>query len=250
MSDQPTPIRTDVPPMMHPGSLGNLEPVLNQQNTLGAEVFNVASDALKVCYEAFGQLQDAEKALKAAKPVQRLIDGRPMQVVVSDEYADAAQKAWDRLAPAIDRKVKQLQGTSTVLATRVDAALDHAPRKTPEGIALAAEVRAFCKSLPVTERTTFISEAINNDDKATIAALLHAQPFLSGLTPDAHANMRLRAAAKFAPLEHAQHQAATQAMERVMNAGSQLMLRYGKAMKMRNDPAVKAAAQVAKLANG
>jgi hypothetical protein len=66
----------------------------------------------------------------------------------------------------------------------------------------------YVKALPLEERTPFIVNAINEGDKATVAAILHAQPFLSGLTNLAHSNMRKQAAANFAPLDYAQHEAA------------------------------------------
>ncbi|MGH6678399.1 MAG: hypothetical protein ACREDL_05595, partial [Bradyrhizobium sp.] len=169
----------------------------------------------------------------------------------SKELANAAEAAWKRIAPIIDRKVKELNGTITVISNRVAAAIDEPTRKTPEGIALATEVRNYVRALPLEQRTAFINQAINDSDKATIAALLHAQPFLSGLSAQAHANMRKQAAAKFAPLDSGQYDAATSAIEYVTSAGSALSARYGKVMhSMRQTPVEKAADQLKALASG
>jgi len=46
-----------------------------------------------------------------------------------------------------------------------------------------AEVRAFARGLNRSEREAFMREALNNNDEATLASVLGAQPFLSGLTP-------------------------------------------------------------------
>ena len=173
-------------------------------------------------------LNDTEKSVKEVQSARRLVNGRPMEVAAtSKELGNAAEAAWKRVAPAIDRNVLELTGTQTVLANRVAEALDEPHRKTPVGIALASEVRGYVKALPLEERTPFIVNAVSEGDKATVAAVLHAQPFLSGLTPLAHSNLRKQAAAKFAPLDSAQHDAATTAIDYVTQAGSTLAVRYG-----------------------
>jgi hypothetical protein len=108
----------------------------------------------------------------------------------------------------------------------------------------------YVKALPPEERTPFIVNAINEGDKATVAAILHAQPFLSGLTNLAHSNMRKQAAAKFAPLDYAQHEAATTAIEYVMQAGTALSTRYGKLMKAAQQSPMEAAAEKLKVLAG
>ena len=253
MSDQnPTPIRTDVPPAMHPDALMNLSDMLTQKDTLGVNVWNVARDALQLCYHSYGMLNDTEKSVKEVQSTRRLVDGRPTEVAAtSKELGNAAEAAWKRVAPMIDRKVKELTGTQSVLANRVAEALDDPIRKTPVGIALASEVRGYVKSLPLEERTAFIANAITEGDKATVAAILHAQPFLSGLSPLAHSNMRKQAAAKFAPLDSAQYDAANTAIEYVTQAGSTLAGRYAKVMRsMRQTPVEKAADHLKALAGG
>ena len=253
MSDQnPIPIRTDVPPSMHPDALANLSDTLTQKDTLGVNVWNVAREAMQLCYQQYGLLNDTEKSVKEVQSTRRLVNGRPTEVAAtSKELANAAEAAWKRVAPMIDRKVKELTGTQTVLANRVAEALDDPNRKSPVGIALASEVRGYVKSLPLEDRTPFIANAINEGDKATIAAILHAQPFLSGLTALAHSNMRKQAAAKFAPLDSVQHDAAITAINYVTEAGSRLAARYGKVMhSMRQTPVEKAADQLKALAGG
>lgn len=144
----------------------------------------------------------------------RLVNGRPTVVVENTkEFAAATEAAWKRTAPLIDSKVKQLRGCMTVLAERVATALEEAKRKTPEGLSHASELRAYVKALPEEKRSAFIFQAISDGDRATVASVLHAQPFLSGLSAKAQGMLRQHAAAKFAPQDHAQHQAAATARE-------------------------------------
>lgn len=46
-----------------------------------------------------------------------------------------------------------------------------------------AEVRAYARGLSTKAREAFMREALESGDDATVAAVLGAQPFLSGLTP-------------------------------------------------------------------
>jgi hypothetical protein len=131
---------------------------------------------------------------------------------------------------------------------RGDAPLDEPRRKTPEGLALAAEVRAHFKAMPQSERLEFAMEAIEAGDKSS--ALLHAQPFLSGLDVKSHATLRAQAAAKFAPIDSAQHAATSAAIDRVMNAGSSLFGRYTKVLKLKSSPQAVAAEKMKALAGG
>ncbi|EPR18286.1 hypothetical protein M527_13205 [Sphingobium indicum IP26] len=259
--DDSTPIRADVPLSLHPDSLLGIGQALDAEGTLGTSVLAAAREALRSGYDLFGRMNDAELHLQAiADPARRrqqaaerggrtefsdnvrMRNGRPTRVVDADEFINAAEKAFDRVAPTIDRRVTELNGYRDTLASRVAAALDHPARKTPEGLALAAEVRAHIKALKKPdERTRFVAQAVDAGDVPTVAAVLHAQPFLSGLEPAAHAMLRARAAAKFAPVDNAQLEATEAAISHVCSSTSALVKRMGDIAALRNAPAAKAA---------
>jgi len=259
--DESTPIRTDVPLTLHPDSLLGVGRVLNQPDTLGTSALSAAREGLRLCYDLFGKMNDAELHLQAiADPARRrqhpaqrggrteitgdvrMKDGKPTRFVDAEEFVSAAEKAFARVGPAIDRRITELNGYRDTLATRVTAALDHPTRKTPEGLALAAEVRAHIKGLKKEEdRTRFIASAIETGDIPTVAAVLHAQPFLSGLDPAMHSTLRARAAAKFAPLDSAQLEATEAALDHVAASSATLVKRYADVLALRQSPAVKAA---------
>lgn len=251
MTDRTT-IRTDVPISLHPDALSNLTDTLNQQNTPGEQVWTASREALEVCYHGYALLNDTESALKEANPQTRLVNGRPTIVVENTkEFAAATEAAWKRIAPVIDGKVKQLRGCMTLLAERVATALEDPRRKTPEGLSHASEVRAYVKALPEEKRSAFIMQAINEGDRATVASVLHAQAFLSGLSAEAQSTLRQQAAAKFAPQDYAQHQAAATALDYVMEAGTKVGIRYGALTRsMHLSPAEKAAEKLKALAGG
>ncbi len=265
--DDSTPIRPDVPLGLHPDSLLGIGEPLNAEGTLGTNVLAAARESLRLCYDLFGRMNDAERDLQAmADPARRrqhpaerggrtdytdnvrMKNGRPTRVVDAEEFIAAAEQAFARVSPAIDRRVKELNGYRDTLAQRVAAALDHPARKTPEGLALAAEVRAHIKAMKKPdERMKFVAQAVDAEDVATVAAVLHAQPFLSGFDPATHATLRARAAAKFAPVDDAQLAATDAAIKHVTASGSALVKRYGDITSLRNAPAAKAAKSIKAL---
>lgn len=258
--DESTPIRADVPISLHPDSLLGIGEPLAAEGTLGTNVLAAAREALRSGYDLFGRMNDAERDLQAiAEPARRrqhpverggrtelsgdirMVKGKPTRVVDAEEFITAAEKAFDRVAPTIDRRVAELNGYRDTLATRVATALDNPTRKTPEGLALAAEVRAHIKGMKADQRAGFVSQAIDRGDLPTVAAVLHAQPFLSGLEPASHEMLRARAAAKFAPVDSAQLAATEAAIDHVCTSTSALVKRMGDISALRNVPAAKAA---------
>ncbi|OCC24871.1 hypothetical protein MB02_05275 [Croceicoccus estronivorus] len=259
--DESTPVRADVPISLHPDSLLGIGEPLATEGTLGTNVLAAAREALRSGYDLFGRMNDAERDLQAiADPARRrqhpaerggrselsgdirMVKGKPTRVVDAEEFITSAEKAFDRVAPTIDRRVTELNGYRDTLATRVATALDHPTRKTPEGLALAAEVRAHIKAVKKPdERTSFVAQAIDQGDLPTVAAVIHAQPFLSGLEPATHEMLRARAAAKFAPVDSAQLAATEAAIDHVCTSTSALVKRMGDISALRNVPAAKAA---------
>jgi hypothetical protein len=176
-----TPIRTDVPVALHPDSLISIGKVLNQENTLGANVYAAAREALATCHEHYAQLEDAEKVVKANAKGTRMVDGRPTLQADYSELAQLAEQRWNKVAPTLDRRMKELTSLQEILHKRVAEAVDDPTRKSPEGLSLAGDIRKYVASLPKAERMRFANDAINAGDRKTIAALLHAPSYLSGL---------------------------------------------------------------------
>jgi hypothetical protein len=188
--DESTPVRADVPISLHPDSLLGIGEPLSVDGTLGTNVLAAAREALRSGYDLFGRMNDAERDLQAmAEPARRrqhpaeksgrteftdnvrMKNGKPTRVVDAEEFIAAAEKAYARVAPTIDRRVAELNGYRDTLATRVATALDHPARKTPEGLALAAEVRSHVKAVKKPdERMKFVAQAIDQGDLPTVAA--------------------------------------------------------------------------------
>jgi hypothetical protein len=231
-------VRHDVPTRMHPDSLLNHIDTLNKDDTIGIFALSAAREALRICHVAYGRINDAEAVLRkytkgcrpSGKPSDgdnvHLVNSTPTVQVEQETFVDAAEKALTRIAPQVDRRVRELSGIQETLSKRVSNAIDEPTRMTPEGLALAQEVRSHVRSLSGKARNAFVARAIEANDKATVAAVLHAQPFLSGLDNTALGMLRERAAAKFAPVDSAQLAATTAAIQQVSNAVTLLLERY------------------------
>jgi hypothetical protein len=239
LDDDKIVVRSDVPIRMHPDSLLGIAKPLDDDSTIGKSALAAAREALKICHEAYARMNDAEAALRKASPSNtrrrdgklsgddiRLVNAVPTVDIDHEAFVTAAEQAFTRISPQVTRRVKELQGIEQILSKRVAEALDEPKRKTPEGLPLAAEVRSHIKGLSDKTRMKFVVDAIEANDKATVAAVLHAQSFLSGLDNTALGMLRERSAAKFAPVDSAQLAATTAAIEHVRNAVSLLVGRY------------------------
>jgi hypothetical protein len=239
LDDDKIEVRHDVPIQMHPDSLMNHIDTLNKDDTIGILALSAAREALRICHEAYGRINDAKAALRKNPPatVRRggevsdtdslhLVNTKPTVQAEHEAFAYAAERALSRIAPQVDRRVRELTGIQETLNKRVLTAIDEPNRSTPEGLVLAQEVRSHVRSLPRKARNAFVVKAIALNDKATVAALLHAQAFLSGLDCAALAILRQRAAVKFAPVDAAQLEATTAALEHVTNVVGLLFARY------------------------
>lgn len=224
------PVRADVPLDLHPDALRVLQKVLDQPKTIGMSAYAAAREALKLCYEGFARLEDAEHAVREVAPrhTRQTKYGKRTELVMDyKSLAVAAEKSLAATTPAVDRRMAELVGYRDQLEKRVTASLDNPRRTTPEGLGAAAEIRSHIKNEVATSRRfRFVYDSITNGDIETVAAVLHGKPFLSGLTDAEVGNLRTYAATIFAPQDNAQLKAVRSAIDRVQNAGASLLRRY------------------------
>lgn len=227
------PIRPDVPIALHPGSLGNIAPVLDKEGSPGARALALAQSALTIAYTSYAKVEDAVSSLPLGNEV-RMVNGRPTQLSAGaiDELVSATDGASKRVLAAVQKNYEELEKISQTLGQQVAAAVDDPARKTPEGLAVATEIRAHMKGLPEAKRSAFAYSAVEAGDKQTVAAILHAPAYLSGLTDRQMATLRHRAELTYAPNESAQLEAVRSASDMLASAGSRLVERYSRVQAM------------------
>lgn len=246
--------RADLPPSVHPAVLSPLAATLDQPGTAGRSAYNAGRIALEELRKSYAAIDDAERALRAAAPPTSDIrmgpNGLYQHVGREEELSAAAERAFNRTARAVDLRMAEMKAHASILEGNVADALKDPRGTAADGIALAQEVRGHLRSLPDAERFTFIRKAIESDDRRSVAAVLAAPPFLSGLSPETLVMVRDLAARRWAPVDYAQGKAVAKAIERVMTASTTIVGRYARVLKLADGPSGKASQAIGKLANG
>lgn len=173
------PIRTDIEPSLHPDVLGREAAALDIENTIGRHALTDARSAMAVAYNSIGDLNDALKAVRSATNAggRRMVKGTVTQhFPPSEELVNAAQRAFYRASRQIDASTASLNNHVRALESRVAAAVDDTTARTP----LAAEVRHHVKTLKE-NRIGFVMKLISEGDKGSVASILGAPSYLSGL---------------------------------------------------------------------
>lgn len=131
--------------------------------------------------EAVGALQAMHEALTVVIDARNKVKGDPTltQAAMVLTVADFADGKWPAATRRVDAAMKVM-----------DARIAEAEASLREGIpghaggTVATEIRAHVKAMRNgTERMAFMRELIDAGDTESVAAVLKAKPFLSGLTP-------------------------------------------------------------------
>lgn len=156
---------------LDPKNITSIEGVNDQ--TMG--YVRSAFDAFTGAYNALQRLSDAREQVKkdpskteAAQILLLAAEAEKLQERMTKKM-DLAQKA---LSDGVAHTEKEL---STPLTAKADTTLGR-------------EVREYVKNLPNEKRHSFLENALKENDLPTLHAVLGAQPFLSGLTPQMQAH--------------------------------------------------------------
>jgi hypothetical protein len=264
MTTPAIPIRADVPVDLHPDTLAPFAAALDREGVGGRGALAAAQEALADLYEFYAAAQHAERELHRLSPSARrrqhpdgtseyLGDLRMVGGSLrsfhghEEEFAAAAEQAFARAAKVADRRLKELKEHREGVAKRVAEAVDHTPGRQPVGISQAAEIRAHIKALPGEQRLALVQTALSAGDKQTVAAVLFAPAYLSGLSAEEMAGVRHAAERKFAPEDSAALGAVDGLIERVMRAGSLAVGRLAEAQKVKTAPQAQARKVLAAL---
>jgi hypothetical protein len=223
-----TPLRTDITPSIHPGIVDEAHgKVLGGDSRLHANhALAAGREALEVAYSAVGSLLDAAKAHQSNFRVERH-KGRTVKALErSDELRKAAEASFGRAAAQVDRRTREINAAREKLAAEVDEAL-RPPSRDNLAATMASEIRSHFESIKGGERLRLFHRAVDAKDRATIAAVLHAPAYLSGMDDAQQSELRSVAAAALAPEAAAEVTEIDKVLDRVRLAGKTLTDRYG-----------------------
>lgn len=149
---------------------------LDPGNVKAIEGFDDHSGYVQCAVQAFSTIHAALKRLSDAR-AQVAKDTSKTEANQILCVATEASKLQDTATRAFDSARKTL----TDAIAHTDALLSK-PLTTAADNSISAEVRKYVRELPDDKRVPFMNDTMKRGDIATLAAILGAQPFLSGLT--------------------------------------------------------------------
>ncbi|MBW7057843.1 hypothetical protein KY389_14355 [Paracoccus bogoriensis] len=239
------PVRSDISPEVHPGALARYSEVLNVEGTSGPSAFSLATGVLTEIYTSVGAVNDAVQAFEesGAGRQRRLVGGKVTEVTLpSDELITAVEARFNRSAKAVDTGIAWLRATAKSLEGTIAEMWDAPTNKT----AHANEVRAFASRQD--SALDFVRSRIEADDRSTVAAILLAPPFLSGLTDEQAKLLKRMAEERWCPVERRQADAVAAMTEHAIRASASLTAAYTKVLAQRDNPKVVASRKIRELA--
>ena len=225
-----TPVSTDAPLDHHPDSLAPLGKILvDEQSGPGEVCYRAARLAMVALHDGALAMQQAYDAI--ALPVDVSMKGtgafrRQVPENKKAELANAMASKFASIAKTAERNEASVQDSIASLESRIATALGN-PRRNDNSVATAAsEIRTHIKSLPSKDRMGFLNDAIEQGDREVLDAVIGYSCFASGLDRKQLVVVRQLAAAKFAPRETRQLEAARTVFDRCRAAQQSFVGRY------------------------
>jgi len=166
-----TPVNTKISPALDPENILALEGYSDETASFVGPVFSAFNDA----YITIGKLHEAA-ALWRDNPA---VTPENAILIVSKE----GDKQRDRLLRGMDSALRGVEANITHAEAELSKPLEARALGT-----LNAEIRSHARSLSREERYKLLREAIDADDDTTVASILAAPPYLSGLSQVDHAH--------------------------------------------------------------
>lgn len=95
------------------------------------------------------------------------------------------------VAPAVQRAADKMREKLRHINTRIEQSHEEIGKEVGSGLGpLMQEIRAHVKSLPASERVSFVTTAIRNYDTTTAKAIIAVPAYLSGLEPEHYAPLK------------------------------------------------------------
>ncbi len=231
-----TELHTKVSLDLHPDNMKRYEDVLNVEKTHGAAAYHSAREALVHIYQWMAHVEDADLAFQQYG-IEGARDHRSVKYLAGgesrvyhgaeSEVFEAAGKKMEQVHALYVRRLGEVERAADNLLKDIDRATDNPERKTPEGLGLAAEIRRHVASLPQkSDRLEFMHKAISSDDKETVAAVLRAPAYLSGLDNETAKGLDVAASERWARDEYRQVLAIHKVRENMGRAQDAMIKRH------------------------
>jgi DNA-binding phage protein len=181
-----------------------------------------AVDAFSTVHSALQRLSDAREQVK-----------KDTSKTEANQILVVATEAG-KLQDAATRKFDAARKTLTDGIAHNDALLSK-PLATAADNSISAEVRKYVRELSDDKRHAFLNDAMKRGDTSTLAAVLGAQPFLSGLTHEMQVHFTRALHEKQSPEIAARLQVMRRALELVESRSGLVFTEVEKALGARWD---------------
>jgi hypothetical protein len=246
----PIKLNTAISVSMHPGTIERFESAMTGNRK---SIYKMAHHALGEVYNNQGLILASRKAeqdrINTPQALRQLMLAREgkakapdgtfygknglelgLSAKVANEFNANATNRFFAGARLMDEARKHItQEIGSLLTARALKTTSPAA-KTAAGIAEAAELRAYLRTLPVSERATLVRKQIAAGDLKMAEAVSSAQSFLSGIDDVTQETLRNEAYTVFAPEEASQIEALTGLVKALEDAGTMAVNGYSEAL--------------------
>lgn len=200
-------IDTRVTPSLHPANVANLPGYSDA--TKG--YVEGAERALHEAYTGVAAVFDAKEAVR--RDLSLIDAGRTMKV---DELG---QRVFKKVAALFDTQMANLTKGIAHIEEKLNA-----PVNARAAHPIAAEIRAYVRAMPESDRPGFVFNAITRGDLVTAKAALAGPSYLCGLTPEGHAALLRKYHEQAAPEEAAKLSVMQGALKLLGNRGGMMFI--------------------------
>jgi hypothetical protein len=231
------------------------------KTTQARAAVEAATQALASTHATMGKMVAAADELAVQRPEDRVLNpGRqgspPMISYVTpeakkNEVRIALATAYNREAARLDKAATENTVAQAGLEQQIANRLRN-PRANETSVAHVADsIRNHVKNLgSESAASAFVHNAIVAGDHETVAAVLSAPPFVSGLNREMHAHLRDMAEQKFSPDEYADRQTLRKLGEHMTMASSLFLGRTNEMLPKPNLAAAENARALKALKDG
>jgi hypothetical protein len=144
------------------------------------------------------------------------------EVARSAQVSELRAKVADAVRPVLELEYARVGESLALVEQKIDAQLYTTPQKT----ASREEIRMHVRRLPNERRIAFVRDRARAGDTQTVAAVLTAPGYLSGLDDVGQRNLRDGIAADLAPQLHAEREELRRVSQRLEGAASAFKASY------------------------
>ena len=235
---------------MHPDNLANVAGILVDGSPgVAGQGYGAARQALRALHLAAVDIDNAHSAMlhpmAEGVPGHASANGPVIEMAIppekTAELSAAMASRASRAGAQVERADQKIAETMQALEETITRATKHPTPDRASIVQEASEIRTYVKNLPSGKRMSFLHDACDRGELNVVSAVIHASPWVSGITPSEQQLIVGFARDAFAPRELNQAKALAHARGKIDEAMSAFKREYSRRLpKVIHDPGVNA----------